>query len=797
MVDECTRGRNILDLIFASSPDLVKNVQVISGISDHDAVTADIQLKAQVSKKKARTVFMYDRADKDKLRDAISNLRDKFLSSFSLRNANENWEHFAGELQSIIHKLVPQKIVRGQQKLPWIDAKLRKMIKKKNRFHRRAKKAKPQNREVRWQAYENLQAAVRKSISAAHEKYMNSLFEEEDTGTEGKTKKPSKSFWKTIKAQRRDEVGVPPLYGKKGGKLEVTSKGKAKVLNKQYSSAFSDEDLDLTKMPKLDNSPYRGMPKIKVATNGVKLLLQKLNPSKAVGPDLISTRILKEYADEVAPMLQAIYQQSLDTGNVPSIWKQANVAAIFKKGDKHLASNYRPVSLTCVSCKVLEHIVFRAMMDHVDLHKILVHYQHGFRSKHSCETQLINTIQELAKGLDEQKQMDLLILDFAKAFDKVAHQRLLRKLDYYGIRDNTLNWVSNWLVGRTQRVVVDGDFSEQASVRSGVPQGTVLGPLLFILYINDIATNTSSSIRLFADDCLLYRVVDRVSDVHELQKDLNQLCSWSSTWQMSFNAGKCTVLTITNKKCPIKFDYSIGNQILNRLKNHPYLGVEISDNLDWTKHIDNTVTKSQRTLNMLRRNLSGCTQDTRALAYKALVRPVLEYASTVWDPYHANQIKKIQAVQRKAARFATGKYDPKVDTDELLKTLQWRSLQERRLIARMTLFHKAIDEEKKAALELDPYTRHVTSHSRSSHDRQYAAPRSRLNTQIYSFVPRTIRIWNILPANLVQISDADAFRASLQQQFNMGNMYVVPPRGVFLRPRLGSNSYTTVVGPVY
>ena len=275
---------------------------------------------------------------------------------------------------------------------------------------------------------------------------------------------------------------------------------------------------------------------------------------------MVPTRILRDYADDIAPILQSIFQQSLDTGMVPEDWKKANVTAVFKKGSRQVASNYRPVSLTCVSCKVLEHIVFRTIMDHVDFHKILVFFQHGFRSKHSRETQLVNTIEDLAKGLNDKQQPDLPIVDFSKDFDLVAHKRLLSKLQYCGIRDQTLTWIKNWLTGLTQCVVVEGESSDDTAVRSGVPQGTVLGPLMFILHINDIGQHTSSNITLFADDCLLYRVIHNACDALELQKDLEQMCSWAKNWHMRFNASKCTVLTITKKKTPIKSTYKIGGQ---------------------------------------------------------------------------------------------------------------------------------------------------------------------------------------------------------------------------------------------
>ena len=179
--------------------------------------------------------------------------------------------------------------------------------------------------------------------------------------------------------------------------LESTSKGKAQILTAQYASVFQDEGK--SGPPDLGNSPYPSMPKIDVSVEGVKKLLLRLNPTKAVGPDMVPTRILKDYADDIVPKLQSIFQQSLDTGMVPENWKKANVTAVFKKGNRQVAANYCPVSLACVSCKALEHIVFRAIMDHVDFHKILVFFQHGFSSKHSCETQLVNIIEDLATGL--------------------------------------------------------------------------------------------------------------------------------------------------------------------------------------------------------------------------------------------------------------------------------------------------------------------------------------------------------------------------------------------------------------
>ena len=259
---------------------------------------------------------------------------------------------------------------------------------------------------------------------------------------------------------------------------------------------------------------------IAVSKDGVIKLLKGLNPSKALGPEELHPRVLKELATELCPVFAHLFQQSIDTGEIPKEWSLANIWPLFKKSDRSLACNYRPVSLTCVPCKLLEHIVCSNIMAHLDEYKLLSDRQYAFRKGHSCETQLTTVINDWAKILNNRGQVDTFISDFEKAFDTPPHELLKSKLFSYGIGGKTLKWIDSFLCFR-QRVVVNGVKSDWAPVLSGVPQGTVLGPLLFSLYINDISSDNESEIRLFADDCVCYREIKDEKDTMKLQRDID------------------------------------------------------------------------------------------------------------------------------------------------------------------------------------------------------------------------------------------------------------------------------------
>ena len=499
---------------------------------------------------------------------------------------------------------------------------------------------------------------------------------------------------------------------------------------------------------------------ITVTQKGITKLLKSLKPFTASGPDDIPTQLLKEVADEISPAVTLLFQASINQGRVPAQWKKANIVPIFKKGSRSEAANYRPISLTSVLCKLCEHVIHCAIICHLNNHNILTNAQHGFRQRRSCETQLLLTIEDLAKGLDDKSQIDLILLDYEKAFDKVSHRHLLLKADHYGIRGNTHAWISDFLHNRSQCVLVDGQKSSESHVTSGVPQGSVLGPLLFLIFINDLPQSvTTSTTRLFADDSVLYQRITSAHDAANLQKDLDALQEWESKWLMRFNAKKCQVLRVTNKRKPVISPYTIHGHTLEVVDSAKYLGVTLDSKLSFNTHVDTITKKATATRAFMSRNLSHCGQKTKEAVYTTFIRPTVEYASTVWDPHTQRNIKRVEQVQRSSARFVTGTYDKTSSVTTLIKQMNWPTLEERRRHSRLTMMYKINNQ----LVDIDK-SHHLTLHQSTTrgHNTRFTLPQTSSTVYKYSFFPRTIRDWNCLAVDPSAYNTVEDFKQVLR-----------------------------------
>jgi len=557
-----TRGPNILDLVFTTNPTLVKSSSSVPGISDHDAVVTDFDVKPQKSRQKPRKCFKYRKANWEQMEadmnDAAKDIEDAQAAGADVETL---WSTFRDSLSNTMKRNIPTFTLKQSQSLPWLNASIKRLLRRKKRLFQRAKSSNS------WSPYRHFQKHCRKEMRRAEWRYINNTIQ---AGLEENNTKP---FWSFIKAKKQDNTGIAPLL--ENGRLVSDSKGKANILLEQFKSVFT-KNISST-LPPL-NQIQDNIPPLIISVQGVTKLLQQLKTGKAPGPDSIPNIVLKTLANSIAPILTTIFQSSVNSGSLPKDWLGANISSAFKKGDRHDPSNYRPISLTSVPCKLLEHIICRHIMNFLDSHNVLTNLNHGFRSGYSTETQLITTTHDLLRSYDQGRQLDMAILDFSKAFDTVPHEHLLHKLSHYGITGTLHQWLRCFLTQRSMQVVVEGEASETTSVDSGVPQGTVLGPLLFLCHINDLPEAVKSQVRLFADDCLLYREINTFTDHHTLQADLKCLEAWAEKWGMRFNAKKCYIMSIA-RSTPSHFIYTLDNTLLKSVTSNPYLGIQFSDNL--------------------------------------------------------------------------------------------------------------------------------------------------------------------------------------------------------------------------
>ena len=412
---------------------------------------------------------------------------------------------------------------------------------------------------------------------------------------------------------------------KENGDIAVTDIDKANTLNNYFANVFTKENLN--NLPKENPgiwSDGKTVTDILVTQEAIEKNLKKLDVHKAQGPDNVPPKVLKELSHELALPLSFLFNKTFEVGTIPTEWMHANAIAIFKKGTKSDPGNYRPVSLTSVTCKVFESVIRDVLVDHMLNNKLYTDCQHGFRTHRSCITQLLQVMEDFSSLLDKGECIDTIYLDFKKAFDSVPHQRLLIKLQYYGITGKVLAWIRNFLQDRKQYVRVGDACSGSANVLSGIPQGSILGPILLTIFINDLPHNIESFCKIFADDTKIYNTP---KNHKTLQKDLDTLITWSDTWNLYFNTSKCKILHIgrDNPGNQYSMPHNGVDTVLNKCINEKDLGVTFDENLKFDCHIHNVVNTANKMLGIIKQNFSNMDKHTLLNLYKGLVRPHLEH----------------------------------------------------------------------------------------------------------------------------------------------------------------------------
>jgi ribonucleases P/MRP protein subunit RPP40 len=485
--------------------------------------------------------------------------------------------------------------------------------------------------------------------------------------------------------------------------------------------------------------------------------LDRLRADKSTGADNLSGRLLSEIRNQICYPLMIIFRKSLSTGDVPVDWRLANISPIYKKGGRESPGNYRPVSLTSQICKMFESILREAIVDHLECNGLIKGSQHGFRRGRSCLTNLLSFLDCVTHWMDDGNCADIIYLDFAKAFDKVPHCRLLYKLRQYGIDGKLGDWIASWLKGRQQRVVIGGEFSEWRPVMSGVPQGSVLGPVLFLVFIDDIDDGVTNSILKFADDTKLFGVVNDLRQHDELQQDLQRLVDWSARWLMEFNAAKCTVIHVGRNN--ERFEYVMGTQTLTAVEEERDLGVVITADMKCSVNCQVACSKAQRILGMLKRSITHKSTDVLVPLYKSLVRPIVEYCTPVWSPHYIKDKRILERIQHRFSRLIP--HLCRLPYDDRLNVLKLWSLEERRNRADLVEMFKIC--KGLSGIKLHEMFELALMDKTRGHLLKIRKGCCHLDIRKFFFSERVVSRWNSLDVDAVAVATVNAFKRQLDR----------------------------------
>ena len=584
-----------------------------------------------------------------------------------------------------------------------------------------------------------------------------------------------KAFWKYALSKLKTRPAIPDIQipSSNPDDINYTSNDdeKSDVFLQYFSSVFTEEPPG-DELPHFDKRSFtKELDNIEITREMVLKKLQKIKVNKSPGPDAIHPRVLKELSDQLSIPLTIIFQTSLRTKELPSDWKHANVSAIFKKGVKTLPQNYRPVSLTCIICKIMESIIRDFVIDHMKANNLFSDRQFGFINGRSTVLQLLHVIDLWTEILDEGGDIDVIYCDFMKAFDKVPHKRLIHKVKNYGITDKVLGWVESFLSGRTQCVKINSSISKNAPVTSGIPQGSVLGPILFVIYINDMpeVVDKNSFVYLFADDTKVFRKIACNLDSKTLQIDIDALMEWSNKWLLKFHPDKCVYMGIGYKNSEVIEKYHMGDHSLKISKCEKDIGVHIDSKLEFDVHISKAINKANMMLGISRRTFQALDKTKFGFIFKGIVRPHLEYGAPVWSPHLIKYKTLIENVQRRATKFIPGLYD--TPYPERLRILKLPTLAYRRIRGDMIQVYKIMCAKPKEGGYDGTLPNFLTSERSCKYNLKKKNPK---NLQIlrwkepirkFCFSLRTRNIWNSLPEEVVNSKSVKSFEIALDRHW--------------------------------
>jgi Reverse transcriptase (RNA-dependent DNA polymerase)/Endonuclease-reverse transcriptase len=739
---------NVLDLVVTNCADRIISVSDKGklGNSDHCIIETIIDV-GRSNLAPARKILCWDNADFTTMRRELGSIN--WQSELNAVNIESQWRNFKSILESCMTRHVLVKIIKNTNKPRWLSREIIKIIRKKKRAWKDYKFDRTAESREKYLAVEK---ELKTKIRKAKRKQERELIRKDDNN--------GKKFTNYIKSKTKVKTGIGPLKDKDGIPT-ANANEMATILNKFFTSVFIKEDRE--NLPTKEHETDVFLTDILITERLVIEKIKSLKKDSAPGPDNIHPRMLKELKEVLSIPLAIIFRNSIDTGTVPRDWKKAKVVPIYKKGSKSNPGNYRPVSLTSVPCKILEGLIKDNIMEHLKNESLINQSQHGFMPGRSCTTNLTLFLDALTKTIDDGKAADVFYLDFAKAFDKVPHERLLVKVDAKGISGKIKNWLRAWLIGRTQSVVVGDAESTESDVESGVPQGMVVGPPLFTIFIDDIddVVKLLEMLIKFADDNKGMKVIENDSDRAKLQETLDSLSRWAETWSMQFNVAKCKIMHVGRSNPGYKY-YMNGIE-LQSVEEETDVGVIVHKSLKPTRQCERAANTAKAVLGLIQRNFHYRDRHMYMRLYKQYVRPHLEISSPAWSPWSAREIELLEAVQKKAVGMVSGLVSRTYE--ERCKELKIQTLIERRQDQDLTQVFRLTkgigglrfeDMFDRIPVREGPVTRLAGARN------NLKAPVARLEIRRNSFAVRTINKWNGLPHPIKDSKDVKEFKNRLK-----------------------------------
>ena len=732
---------SLLDWVLTNDENTIDDLNISPplGSSDHVVLSFDVNISSNNTNQNSGYAFY--KGNYEEMRKELNSIN--WESKFEGKTTQTCWTSFYTSLSGMIERHIPKKKYTTR-KNPWYNRDIDKARKEKK--HAWKKYFKNKSPEL-WSAYTLKRNELTKLINNSKQKYEDKLIMD--------IKSNPKNLWSYVKRQTKSKNGISCLENEEGN-LIVSDIEKAEILNDFFSSVFTEESFENFPEESPSKKPHCVINNIEINQAKVEKLINKLQESKAAGPDGLHAKILKECSDSTSVALNIIFNKSLSEGVLPREWKEAHVKPLFKKGSKKKPGNYRPVSLTSICCKMMERLVRNDIVSYLEENGFLHNDQHGFREGRSCQSQLLEIMELWTSWLDRGLAWDTIYLDFSKAFDSVPHQRLLLKIKQMGIKGDLLKWISSFLSERKQRVVVGENMSSWAKVKSGIPQGSVLGPILFIIFINDLPDNVKKSLlKIFADDTKLFKTISQIKDQRELQEDLIALAAWSKKWQLPFNEIKFKLMHY-GKNNP-HFDYKMNGIILAKDDKEKDIGVTFDSDLKFQTHYNNMTAKANSRVGIIKRTFSSLNKHNFPILYKSLVRPLLEYCSPIWNPILVKDINELEKVQQRATKLVKGLKD--LPYEQRLRTLGLPTLIYRRKRADMIEVYKILNGF--TNINKDTFFDYNNRVGSRGHSHQLLKPRANTRIRQNTFSHRVINVWNSLPEEVVSADSINSFKNRL------------------------------------